>query len=99
MIPEMKFFLCTGFGDSKTYASSNGGTKTQGLCQGNGAAQARWTVTSIVVINAHKRKDHGIHLVFTLSNGTLHVIGLLFIDYTDLQYLNMNKVETAAESH
>jgi hypothetical protein len=35
MIQEMKFFLRTGFGDSKTYASSNNSTKTQGMCQGN----------------------------------------------------------------
>jgi hypothetical protein len=98
-IQEMKFFLCTGFGDSKTYKSSNYGTKTQGLCQGNGAAPAGWTVTSIIMINAHKRKDHGVHLVCTLSNGTLHIIGFLFVDDTDLKHLNMNKVETAAEAH
>jgi hypothetical protein len=97
-IYEMKFFLRTEFGGSKTYASSNDGTKTQGLCQGNGAATAGWTVTSIVMINTHKRKDHGIHLVCTLSNGTLHVIDLLFIDNMDLEHLNMDKVETAAKA-
>jgi hypothetical protein len=51
------------------------------------------------MINAHKRKDHGIHLVCTLSNGTLHVIGLLFVYDMDLKHLNMNKVEMAAEAH
>ncbi len=56
-------------------------------------------MTSIVMINAHKRKDHGVHLVCTLSNGTLHVIGLLFVDDTDLKHLNMNKVEMVAEAH
>ena len=30
-IQEMKFFLCTGFGDSTDYASSTVGIKTQGL--------------------------------------------------------------------
>jgi hypothetical protein len=51
------------------------------------------------MIIAHKRKDHGVHLVCTLSNGTLHVIGLLFVDNMDLKHLNMNKVETAAEAY
>jgi hypothetical protein len=55
-IQDMKFFLRTGFGDSKDYAGSTGGKKTQGMCQGNGASPAAWTVTSIAMINAHKRK-------------------------------------------
>ncbi len=61
-IQDMKFFLRTGFGDSKEYASATGEIKTQGMCQGNGAALAGWTVDSIAMINAHKRKGHGLHL-------------------------------------
>jgi hypothetical protein len=34
-IQDMKFFLRTEFGDSKDYAGSIGGKKTQGMCQGN----------------------------------------------------------------
>jgi hypothetical protein len=55
-IQDMKFFLRTGYGDSKEYASATGEIKTQGMCQGNGAAPAGWTVDSIVMINAHKKK-------------------------------------------
>jgi hypothetical protein len=61
-IQDMKFFLCTGFGDSKEYASATGETKTQGMCQGNGAAPAGWTADSIAMIRAHKHKAHGLHL-------------------------------------
>jgi hypothetical protein len=61
-IQDMQFFLRTGFGDSKAYAGSTDGKKTQGLCQGNGAAPAGWTVTSITMIQAQKRKGHGVHL-------------------------------------
>ncbi len=55
-IQDMKFFLRTGFGDSKVYAGSTDGKKTQGLCQGNGEAPAGWTVTSIAMLRSHKRK-------------------------------------------
>ena len=57
----MKFFLRTGFGDSKEYAGSTDGKKTQGLCQGNGAAPAGWTATSVAILQAHRRKGHGVN--------------------------------------
>jgi hypothetical protein len=37
-IENMKFFLRMGFGDSTSYAGGGISTKTQGLCQGNGAS-------------------------------------------------------------
>ena len=40
MIQEMKFFLRTAYGDSKTFAGSSIKIKTQGLGQGNGASPA-----------------------------------------------------------
>jgi hypothetical protein len=63
----MKFFLRIGFGNSKDYAGSIGGKKTQGMYQGNGISPAAWTVTSIAIINAHKRKGHGIHLLCPIT--------------------------------
>jgi hypothetical protein len=39
-IQEMKFFLRTVFGDSKTFVGSSIKIKMQGLGQGNGASQA-----------------------------------------------------------
>ena len=53
-IQEMKFFLRTAFGDSQEFSGSTMAMKTQGLCQGNGAAPAGWAVVSIVILNAHK---------------------------------------------
>ncbi len=49
-IQEMKFFLRTAYGDSKTFAGSSIEIKMQGLCQGkNGASPAGWCVISIVI--------------------------------------------------
>jgi hypothetical protein len=95
----MKFFLRTGFGDSKVYAGSTDGKKTQGLCQGNGAAPAGWTVTSIAMLRSHKRKGHGVHLLCPLSGRTIHLAGTLFVDDTDLEHFDMNKVESTSEAH
>ena len=46
-IENMKFFLQTGFGDSKSFAGGGISVKTQGLTQGNGASLAGWAVISI----------------------------------------------------
>jgi hypothetical protein len=73
-IQDMWFFLRTGFGDSKAYAGSTNGKKTQGMCQGNGAAPAGWTVMSITMIEAHKRKGHGVHLEGPITGTKLHLV-------------------------
>jgi hypothetical protein len=51
------------------------------------------------MINAQKRKEHGIHLLCPIIKRPLHLIGPLFVDDTDLVHLDMNKVETNAEVH
>ncbi len=88
----MKFFLRTGYGDSTEFASATGDIKTQGMCQGNGAAPAGWTVDSIAIINAHKQKGHGIHLRSPISNKTIHLAGTLFVDDTDVEHLKHEQV-------
>jgi hypothetical protein len=95
----MKFFLRTGFGDSKEFASTTGSIKTQGMCQGNGAAPAGWMVDSIAMLNAHKRKGHGVHLLSSIMKQSTHLAGSIFVDDTDVEHLNMNKLETVTEAH
>jgi hypothetical protein len=56
-IQDMKFYLRTGYGDSTGYAGGSNDPsgvtrKTQGMCQGNGAAPAAWSVMSIPMIAA-----------------------------------------------
>jgi hypothetical protein len=69
------------------------------MCQGSGAATTGWTVDSIAMIQAHKQKGHGIHFWCTISNKTIHLAGILFVDDTDLEHLNLNKSESIGESH
>jgi hypothetical protein len=98
-IQDMKFCLRTGFGDSKAYASATGGVKTQGLCHGNGAAPAGWAVTSIAMIQAHKRKGRGVHLYCPISKKKMHLAGTLFVDNTDLEHFDVIKNETVLDAH
>jgi hypothetical protein len=88
-----------GFGDSKDFASAEGSIKTQGMCQGNNTAPAGWTVDSIAIIQAHKWKGHGVHLWCLITNKTIYLAGTLFVDDTNLEHLDLNKMELIRESH
>ncbi len=79
-IQNMQFFLCTGFGDSEESVGATGDIKTQGICQGNGAASTAWAVMSITIINAHKKKGHGVRIMTPISKIDLHHASLLFVD-------------------
>ncbi len=98
-IQDMEFFLQTGFGDSKEFAIAEGSIKTQGMCQGNGATPAGWTIDSIAMIQAHKWKGHGVHLWCPITNKTIYLVGTLFVDDTNLEHLDLNKTESIRESH
>ena len=93
-IQRMRFYLCTGYGDSEDYAGGNqveeiDPIRTQGMCQGNGAAPAAWLVTSISMIRAQQRKGHGANFLAPILGQSCHLIGGLFVDDTDLFHLNI----------
>lgn len=90
-IQEMKFFLRMAFGDSKEFAGSLIDIKTQGLCQGNGAALAGWAVVSIAVLNAHKKKGHGAQFLAPISLVRNGLAAVLYVDDTDVIHLDMKR--------
>jgi hypothetical protein len=82
-IQNMMFFLHTGYGNSDSHAGgdndeSEDPIRTQGMCQGNGASPTVWTVTSIPIIAAHKRKGHGAHFIAKMLENTGHLVGGIF---------------------
>ena len=97
-IQDMKYFLCTAYGESKNCANSRIEVKYQGLCQGNGVAPAGWAVISITVIRAHKRKGHGATFMCPISNLKYVLAAVLFVDDCDLIHINMVKDETSLET-
>ena len=90
IIEEMKYFLRTAYGDSTNFSDSKLRVKFQGLSQGNGAALAGWSVISITILGAHKRKGHGAHFICPISQRTGHLSAILFVDDTDLIHIDMN---------
>ena len=98
-IQDMQFFLRTAFGDSADAAGSSIEIKTQGLCQGNGAAPAGWAVVSIAILNAHKRKGHGATFLCPISNLKHLLSAVLYVDDTDVIHFRMDSEETAWDTH
>ncbi len=99
MLSTIQFSLRTGYGDSAGYAGGADNTstdpiKTQGMCQGNGALPAAWTVTSIPMIAIQHKKGHSAHFKAPITNKEGQPIGGLFVDNTDLFHLDMRVVES-----
>ncbi len=98
-IQEMKFFLRTAYGDSKTFVGSSIKIKTQGLGQGNGASPAGWCVISIVILRAHGAKGHGAQFIAPMSLVHRSLSGIIYVSNTDLLHINMDTEESIAEVH
>ena len=98
-IEEMKFFLRTAYGDSTSFAGSTIHMKTQGLCQGNGAAPAGWAVVSIVILDAHKQEKHGATFRCPITDRSKTLAAILFVDDTDLLHMNMEDREMLEDTH
>jgi hypothetical protein len=98
-IENMKFFLCTGFGDSMKFASGGICIKTQGLTQGNSASLAGWAVISIVILNAHGKKGDRAKFVCPISKLSSHLSAILYVDDTDLLHINLEEDVSMAKVH
>ncbi len=98
-IENMKFFLQTGFGNSKSFAGGGISVKTQGLTQGNGALPAGWAVISICIIRAHGKKGHRSKFTCPITQLKHHFSAILYVDNTDLLHIDLSKDETVNEVH
>jgi hypothetical protein len=98
-IQEMKYFLQTAYGDSKTFASFTIKIKMQGLGQGNGASLAGWCAISIKILRAHGAKGHGAHFIAPMSQVQNSLSTILYVNDTDLLHLNMDTNESIQEVH
>jgi hypothetical protein len=67
-IQEMRFFQCTGRGDSDTFMGGQPSSNLlQGLCQGNGATPGCWLMLSSLMMSAYKKGGHGSTLISPIS--------------------------------
>ena len=90
-IENMKFLLRTGFGDWAFFLGGGISIKTQGLCQGNEAVCAGWTVISICIIRAHKKTGHGAKFLCLITRLQHHLLAILYVDDTNLLHINLMK--------
>jgi hypothetical protein len=98
-IESMKFFLQTGFGDSKSFAGGGISIKSQGLCQGNGAAPAGWAIISICILRAHGKKGHGTKFLCPITKLQNHLSAILYVDDTDILDIDLTKDERVKDVH
>jgi hypothetical protein len=98
-IENMRFFLRTGFGDSTSFAGGGVSIKTQGLCQGNGAAPVGWAVVSICILKAHGRKGHGVKFVCPVTQLQQHLSAILYVNNMDLLHINLTRDEMVDDVH
>ena len=90
VIENMKFYLRTGFGDSKSFAGGGVSIKTQGLTQGNGASPAGWAVISICI---------EAKFICPIMHLKHHLSAILYVDDTDLLHIDLSKDETVDDVH
>ena len=84
-LQTMKFFQRTGFGESKTYFGGSDIVKyIMGLGQGSRAAPPSWIQLSTVLVNVYKQLGLGSFITDPISLETIHTMGGLFVDDTDL---------------
>jgi hypothetical protein len=92
------FFIRFTFGDSNDIAGAMVEIKTQGLCQGNSAAPAGWTVVNIVILNAHRRRGHRANFFCLILLVRSNLAAVLFVDDTDVIHLDMTWQESTVEA-
>jgi hypothetical protein len=98
-IENMKFFLRTGFGDSKSFAGGGISIKTQGLCQGNGTPPDGWAVISICILRAHGKKGHGAKFLCLITKLQHHLLAILYVDDTNLLHIDLTKDKRVEDVH
>jgi hypothetical protein len=98
-VENMKFFLHTGFGDSKRFASNGVSVKVQGLTQGYRASPSGWAVISIVILRAHGKKGHGAKFRCPITNLSAHILAIFYINDTDLLHINFDHDKSVDDAH
>ena len=87
-IQNMKFFLRTGFGESTVFMTAALGAIIHGLCQGNTASPAGWSLISSILLAAYKRMGHGAVVISPISQTEDSTAGVLYVDDVDLLVMN-----------
>ena len=93
-LQTMRFFQRTGFGESKSFfGGALYSPYVMGLGQGNRAAPPSWIQLSAVMVNVFKQLNLGSMIKDPITAETIHTMGALFVDDTDLYTWKDDAVE------
>jgi hypothetical protein len=96
-IQRMKYFLCTAFGDSKTFFSSLDNILAfQGSCQGTKGSPAFWLAVSAFLVFMLHQLGHVAWIISAMSQSLFEAVGF-FVDDTNLITVATSKSETPAQ--
>ncbi len=91
-IQLMKFFLRTGWGESRTHIGGDPLSILHGMCQGNAAAPASWLMLCSYIIEAYKSMGFAYEVDAPISEILVKMMGIVFVDDTDLLILKKHLV-------
>jgi hypothetical protein len=80
----MRFFLCTGYGESSLSYGGSDVDRTLGLGQGNAAAGPGFLALSSQIVCAYVCDGHGSRLVTSYSSTPSNLAAVIYVDETDL---------------
>ncbi len=80
----MKFFLWTGFGDSKEFFEGTELNPIAGYGQGNRGAPPLFSTLSTLIIYAYKRMGSGAKLTSCYAEQMFLLAAAMYVDDTDL---------------
>jgi hypothetical protein len=83
-IQHLKFYLPTGLGESAGFMTALIGSIIQGLCQGNSAAPAGWSLISAVLVKVYKSLGHGAYFTTPITGDTYDTAGVLYVNDANL---------------
>ncbi len=84
-IQSMKFFQCTGRGDSNTHMGGRlESNLLQGICQGNGYAPACWLVLISTITACYKKAGYRSSIVSPMSGVSIEFMGKIYVDISNL---------------
>ncbi len=80
----MRFFLRTGFGESKTSYGRSHEERLAGYGQGNAAAGPGFTAMSSLIVKAYLRNEYGARIYSSYYKQLLILAAVMYVDNTDL---------------
>lgn len=92
-IGNMRHFIRSVYGDSKTFYKGSPDDRLQGGGQWNPASPPMWTAFTIVILTILASCDAGVNIISAISLSAIAFTAILYVDDTDLFVLGKSNQE------